>query len=113
MPTVRKRITRPAQDVQITPEAARLFRTIIEIQDAGLDEIFESEGGRRNEYQKLREKFDELLKWKPWIDPPYIVPSFGEPPAWERRPEDYRATQQLRRALEELAEELEDADDQI
>lgn len=95
-----------AQHARIGPEAIRLWRLICEIIEAGADEEWEENGGRRAEEQEAEVQLMTMLGLKPWHYSPAWVQSEGPPEPWED-PARHELAQQVRRALEVAA--IEDA----
>ena len=82
MPTNRTRIKRAVRS-RVTDEAVALFRLCEDIADAGQDEKFEDEGGRRREYLDADSALARLLGLKPWETSP-VDAVREEPPDWMR-----------------------------
>lgn len=87
---------------QITPEAIAAWRLANEIIDAGLDDVWEDQGGRRDEYIDARNRLDRALGLRPWEATPLDVADDGPPPAWMKSPAsvaDWYQAQEPRRQL--------------
>jgi hypothetical protein len=102
MTTTRTPLNRPARR-RITPEVVRLWKLCTEIEDAGLDELPEAEGGRWIEYFNAQQSFHLLIGWKPWECSPLYVSS-DELPAWvvrdgKFRVEEWQKAAAIRREL--------------
>ena len=108
MPTNRRTIERPIQ-ARITPELVELYRTCLEIWDAGLEDIPEAEGGRRAEFDDARWAIHVGLGLKPWEYHPLSVLPDGPPEKWQDL-ERYAQAQALRRALDEALAAVDDPD---
>ncbi len=81
MVTTRTPKGRPPRGGQITPEAIELFRRGLQIQERGLDEEWEEDGGRRREYLDLSSALAAALgRNKPWL--PCVLDVGEDVPAW-------------------------------
>src|SRR5690242_1476622 len=98
MPTKRRPIARSTRP-RITPELVELYRRCLEIIEAGQDEAWEDEGGRRRELLDAHVALMSGLGLRPWHYSPLWV-SLDGPPAPHADPERHALAQQLRRALE-------------
>ena len=98
MPTIRRRTTRQQQP-KITPELVKLYRTCIEIIDAGQDKTWEAAGGRQRELLDTASELHTRLGLKPWDDNVLWVSLEGPPEKWED-PKRHRKAQDLRQALQ-------------
>ena len=99
-------------DPIITPEMIAIWRRLRSIVDAGDDERWESEGGRRREALDLDLEMHRLLGLKPHQMPP-ILALCPKAPRWmsqTRQWEDYRRAHLLSRRLDEAAERVERAE---
>jgi hypothetical protein len=101
MPTNRTRRRRtPHPDLpRITPELVKLYKRILEIRAAGLDDIWEDQGGRKREMYDARAELHRGLGLNPWHYSPTDVALDG-PPNADEDPERHALAQELRRALE-------------
>jgi hypothetical protein len=66
MPTKRKPLTRQRKQQRITPYAVELFRGLIEIEQAGLHDRWEEQGGQRRRYLDLSMTLDQELGLRVW-----------------------------------------------
>lgn len=103
---IKKRFAK-AREHRITDEAVALWNRGNAILASGDDEMFEEDGGRRNEYLDVLHALARSLGLKPHNEDPFDVPSEGDPPDWMMRfPDrvaDFKFVQGLRRALEAAA----------
>src|SRR3974390_1413536 len=83
MSTKRTPIGRPPHP-QITPAAMKAFLLVEEIRDAGQDEEWEEEGGRRRECLDAENVVDSELKLQPWETGPYDVDETARPTRWTK-----------------------------
>jgi hypothetical protein len=89
------------RNMKISDEAIEAFRTCETIVDAGLDDTFEDQGGRREEYLEAHLSLHRALGLKPWSASPADVPDRGEctydgSASWSA---SWAAAQELRREL--------------
>src|SRR5690348_1942357 len=98
MPTIRRRTTRQQQP-KITPEIVELYRTCIEIIEAGQDKVWEGQGGRQRELLDTETALDAAFGLHPWEYSPLWV-SIDGPPERGDDPARHEKAQQLRQALQ-------------
>jgi hypothetical protein len=101
-PKTRRAISR------VTPAAVELYRLCREIEDVGLDEKWERDGGRRRESLNARLELRRMLGIRPWQVSVLEVDQ-GEPPPYERRRphriESWARAQALQRELEQACQD--------
>jgi hypothetical protein len=83
MPTRRTPLNR-RQKSYITHEAVELFELCDAIEEAGFDDIWEQEGGRRREYLNAWFKLNEILHVRSWEYGP-VVACCPDPPDWANK----------------------------
>jgi hypothetical protein len=111
MTTKRRTIARHRRAVQVTPEMIELFRRGREIQQHGLSEKWEKEGGRRAEFLAIAKRLNIELLGRGWHEVSVLDDLDGDPPAYmtaknsEQSPDfnGWRSGQQLQRQLDLLA----------
>lgn len=103
MSTKRTRLAR-APKARITNEVLDLFRRAKEIEEAGGDEFWEHEGGRKREYYEVCVELDWGLNRRPWQTGIFDVDvATPPPPPWLDDDRDEAGAIELRRRLEALA----------
>jgi hypothetical protein len=99
MPTNRTRIKRAVRS-RVTDEAVALFRLCEDIADAGGDEKFEDEGGRRREYLDAHSALHSALGLMPWETNPVNAVCETPPDYMRNKHEDWHKAWELRCELE-------------
>jgi hypothetical protein len=99
-------------DSTITDEMLQLFRVGMEIREAGDDERWEEEGGRKQEYYATVTALERLLQRKPWevcvLDADRSAPPA---PGDARDLRGWRSAWEIREALEAAAQAENDSTD--
>jgi hypothetical protein len=93
---------------RITPEMIAMFRRAVAIQAAGLDQIWEQDGGRRREFLDAESALDRLLDLELFETNP-LAARREEPPRWMKEAAmiaDWRRAYQLHLRLMELSDDL-------
>jgi hypothetical protein len=111
MTTKRRTIARHRRAAQITPEMIELFRRGREIQQRGLSERWEKQGGKRAEFLDVAKRLNIQLLGRGWHEVSVFDVLDGDPPAFmmARNSEQYpdfngwRSGRELQRQLDLLA----------
>jgi hypothetical protein len=106
MPTKRTPLKRDLR-VRITPRTIDLFVQIEQILDAGLDDIWEDEGGRRREYLDKAFELHRLLGRDPCQTQVQWITGPAPPPFNREEIHDHEGAWLLRQALLAAAEKAE------